>query len=367
MSHKEKLLELYNNSRLLPSHSEVDAETARCIRLIAENCFTQKGVFTVFITLVIHKILRPEQDIRLHQSSMPGGFSGRTVDTKYITPTLKEIGFPSMAESGWLSRSLEQPHPYNLNYNGKIQNVEVKNAFLNLLDIVETKGGCPKKIILNLFHLIHKKVAENKVEITPLANPEKLNINDTIDILEQHFSFNYETHGGSKLSVIAFYAIFQNIITEMERYHGCRLGNLGSHTASDLTSRTAGDIEVYNSENKLIEAIEIKHDKVIDSNVLRVATEKIHKFNPRRYYIFSFHGIKEDDCDEINSIIKEVGDEHGCQIIVNGILPTIKYYLRLISSIPDFIENYRILVESDTELKKIHKDKLIAIFTSFDL
>lgn len=40
----------------------------------------------------------------------------------------------------------------------------------------------------------------------------------------------------------------------------------------------------------------------------------------------------------------------------------IKYYLRLISSLPEFIENYRNLLEADSELKQIHKEKLIDLF-----
>lgn len=49
--------------------------------------------------------------------------------------------------------------------------------------------------------------------------------------------------------------------------------------------------------------------------------------------------------------------EHGCQIIINGLLPTIKYYLRLITSLDEFINNYNNLIENDTEIKKIHKEK----------
>jgi DNA (cytosine-5)-methyltransferase 1 len=161
--------------------------------------------------------------------------------------------------------------------------------------------------------------------------------------------------------VIAFFAVFKSIVSEVSRYKDCYLRELGSHTASDLTSKTAGDIEIFNSNKKLIEAIEIKHNKIIDINVVRVAVEKIHKFNPARYCIFSFNGIKKEDFEEIAKIIKSVETEHGCQIIVNGIISTLKYYLRLISRISDFIENYRILVEQDKELKKIHKDKLVEL------
>ena len=68
------------------------------------------------------------------------------------------------------------------------------------------------------------------------------------------------------------------------------------------------------------------------------------------------------DKSKINRIIKDIKSDHGCQVIVNGIIPTLSYYLRLISSIPQFIEKYQELVVSDTELKKIHKDKLLKIF-----
>lgn len=67
---------------------------------MAQNCFVQKGVYTVYVTLSVYKLIHSEQDIRNHQTQISGGFSGRTIDAAYITPTLKEVGLPSMAESG---------------------------------------------------------------------------------------------------------------------------------------------------------------------------------------------------------------------------------------------------------------------------
>ncbi len=366
MNHREKLLELYQNSNNSYSYNSLPNKAREDIKTIADNCFKQKGVFTVIITLAIHKILHPDQDIRFHQSNMKNGFSGRSIDTKYITPTLKELGLPSMAESGWLTRSLEQPYPYDMSYNGKISDIKVKNSFLNIVDFIQNNPQVVSDLVLNLLKIVRKKVSENKVKITPLNNPERLNIDDVIRLLENHFSYDYKTHGGSKLPVIAFFAVFKSIVSEVSRYKDCYLRELGSHTASDLTSKTAGDIEIFNSNKKLIEAIEIKHNKIIDVNIVRVAVEKIHKFNPIRYCIFSFNSVKKEDFDEIAEIIKSVEDKHGCQIIVNGIIPTLKYYLRLISSVSDFIENYRILVEEDKELKKIHKDKLVELFLTFN-
>jgi len=92
------------------SEYDLEDEILYHLNVIKKNIERQVGVYTVLITMSVHKILYPEQDIRRHQSNMEGGFSGRTVDTKYITPTLTELKLPSMSESGWLTRSLEQPY-----------------------------------------------------------------------------------------------------------------------------------------------------------------------------------------------------------------------------------------------------------------
>lgn len=355
MNYKEKLIELVNFSKKKNlSEIKLNKSILKNINILSENCFVQKGVFTVFITLAIYKILNPKQDIRNHQSQIEGGFSGRSIDTAFITPTLKELGLPSMAESGWLTRSLEQPYPYNLDYNGKISNLEVKKAFLELINEIQVKKIKPELILTLLFKEVNELQEKNKNSVIPLDNPEKLTISKIIFYLEKQFSFKYETFGQSKLPVLAFHSVYQILINEIQRYKGCELKKLGSHTASDRTSKTAGDIEIFKNE-KIFEAVEIKLDKIIDANIVRIAKEKIIRFNPTRYYILSNIGYKEDELNIIQEIINLVKTEHGCQIVINGVLPTIKYYLRLIENLEDFIKIYSNLIQIDEELKAPHK------------
>jgi DNA (cytosine-5)-methyltransferase 1 len=150
--------------------------------------------------------------------------------------------------------------------------------------------------------------------------------------------------------------MYQIIINEISRYDNCILKDLGSHTASDRSSKSAGDIEIF-KENQLLEVLEIKLDKPVDANILRVAKEKIVRYNPNRYYILSNYEIFEDDKETIDEIIGEVKNVHGCQIIVNGVIPTLKYYLRLISNLETFYTSYSELINEDRELKSIHKQK----------
>lgn len=121
------------------------------------------------------------------------------------------------------------------------------------------------------------------------------------------------------------------------------------------------EILKYLIKNELFEAIEIKLDKPIDANILRIAKEKIIKHNPKRYYILSYYVMKKEDEEEIDKIIEEVKEEHGCQIIVNGIIATLKYYMRLISDLETFYNAYSELIHSDKELKAIHKQKWNAL------
>jgi len=357
MNYDKLLISIYHKAKKGESFvNKLNQDTLKNIDIIAKKSFNQKGVFTVFTTLSIYKIVAPSQDIRIHQAQIKNGFSGRSFDTKHITPTLKMLDLPSMAESGWLTRSLEQPYPYTLDYEGKISNKDVKKAFLELVNDIEENNIKPMYILVELFKEIIKIQKNNKIQIQPLKNPEKITISKIIYLLNKQSKFNYKTTGGSKLPVLAFYSIYKIIINEISRYNQSILKDLGSHTSSDRTSKSSGDIEVF-KDNNLFETIEIKLDIPIDAHILRRAKQKIIQYNPTRYYILSYCDIKEEDTSTIYEIIEDVKNKHGCQIIVNGIVPTLKYYMRLISNLELFYNSYSNLINIDTELKSIHKKK----------
>ena len=62
------------------------------------------GVLAVMVTLLLQKLHNPQQDIRRHQAQLAGGFSGRGLDTRVVTPFLRDRRFPYMqGGSGWLT------------------------------------------------------------------------------------------------------------------------------------------------------------------------------------------------------------------------------------------------------------------------
>lgn len=151
----------------------------------------------------------------------------------------------------------------------------------------------------------------------------------------------------------------------MERYKNAKLLDLGSHTASDKTSKSAGDIEIKDNNGNIFEAVEIKLNIKPTEHIIRVAFDKINKFKISRYYILSGATPDTSEVDAINKAIFEIEQEHGCQVIVNGIFHTLNYYLRLISSPANYLKTYSSLVENDKELKSIHKEKLNELINKY--
>lgn len=330
---------------------------------ILDKAGTNKGVYTVLITLAFYKVLNPSQDIRYHKIDLPGGFSGRSFDTKYITPFLKKMNLPSMAESGWLTRSLEQDYPYDFKFNGKITPESLKVSFLHIVDAIQGNHKNAELILIELLKGGIKYREDNRVEIERIASDD-VSISEIIHMLEEHFTINYGTHGGSKLPVLAFYAIYSILVPEMGRYKGCELLKLGSHTASDRTSKSAGDIEVKKDDH-IFEAVEIKLDKPVTPQIVRVAYEKINKFGVERYYILSGKEQNREDVQKNQQLVFEIERDHGCQVIINGLYQSLKYYLRLISAPKDFLNKYVELVEDDAELQIEHKQALQELMAKY--
>lgn len=329
------------------------------VKTIVEKEEIFKGVFTVLLTSLVYKSLHPEQDVRRHQANMEMGYSGRSFDTKYITPFMKQKRFlGAMKESGWLTRSLEQNLPYDLNFPGKIQNKSVKSAFLNILNDVEVDGADPEQYILAIMaYSIKCKKDKTVVLVNPIESETRLTINEIMRALYNHFYFEYKSRGASILPVVALYSIYQCIVEELKRFNGKSLDKLASHHSCDKSSGETGDIVVRNNdeEHSIYEVVEVKFDIPVTAVMVDDAYKKISDKPVQRYYLLSTVAPSEDERVAIDDIICQIREEHGCQIIVNGVFPTLKYYLRLLDNTDLFVERYVKNLSDNTEINYEHK------------
>jgi len=332
--------------------SDISQELKDSLNQIIEKSEDAKAVITVLITSVVYKILHPEQDIRRHQATIDKGYAGRTFDYAHITPFMKKMRFPAMAESGWLTRSLEQKVPYDFNYTGAIRPESLKKAFLYVLYDIEEKGTDPR-IILD--YLLQSLIIQRDRNQIKLAVPQNLSINDIIALLEKHFHRQYKCKGASRLPVIALYAVYQCLIEELKRYEDKNLLPLENHTSADSQSGRMGDIDIVNSDNSPFEAVEVKFDIPISNNIVEIAKEKIEVSKITRYYILSTAEIVKSDAEQISNTVKQIKNIHGCQLVINGVKASLNYYLRLIENPSKFVENYTILLATDNAVMFEHK------------
>jgi DNA (cytosine-5)-methyltransferase 1 len=331
--------------------SNLNDHISKHLQEILNRSESAKAVLTVIITSLVYKIQNPEQDIRNHQISIENGYSGRTFDTKYITPFLKSVKFPAMAESGWLTRSLEQKVPYDTNYSGAIRPASLKTAFLETIDFIQ-KGNQLDDVLSFIFQGL---IIQRNSQQIDLARPINLPIATIVDLLSKHFDTKYSAEGASRLPVLALYAAYQCLINETKRFEGKTLLPIESHTSADSRSGRIGDIDIVDEKERAFEAVEVKHGIAITTQLVKDAFEKFKTTQVNRYYLLSTANIDISQKDEIDQEIDRIKNIHGCHVIANGLTHSLKYYLRLLSDTSEFIENYVNLIENDTALKFEHK------------
>lgn len=334
--------------------SSLSAAKKSCVDIVVQNAESSKAIATVVLTSLVYKCINPNQDVRKHQSSIEGGYSGRTFDSNHITPFMKRNNFPAMSESGWLTRSLEQKVPYDRNYTGAIKPVILKKAFLDTMEAIED-GKNEAELMLD--YMLQALIIQRDKNQLSLAIPRGLTIASIISLLDKHFHANYKAIGASRLPVLALYALYSNIVLYVERYRGKRLLPLEKHNSSDMQSGRIGDIDIVEEQGEMFEAVEVKFDIKIDHNIVITAKNKILPTGVKTYYILSTKETKECDQDAVAQEIAHLHKVHGCQLIVNGILPTIKYYLRLLPETSMFLQQYTQLLNADDSVKFEHKNK----------
>lgn len=327
---------------------------------IVNNRQHNKYIFSIVLTSCIKKALDPKQDIRVAQENMKNGYSNRSFDQRVITPFLKRFDYTHCEASGLESgRNLERPIPWDLNYPCNPRGRGNKESFLGVLDYLQ-KGGEPKTVAKYLLLFDKQKRQTSSAAVVP---PQEYKISKIMSIFTRHFSES-SGQGKSRLPVLALYAIYEELIGQLSRYEGCELLPLEKHTTADLRSGSIGDIQV-NKNNKPFEGVEVKSEKPITVAMVNELKRKFDGKSVSRYYILSTHPtqILEEDRVEIEKAVEDAENLTGCQIISNGLIRTLWYYLRLLDDPSVVLTNYQELLESDSDIRQSLRDTWNAILS----
>ena len=347
------------------------AEQREWIEAIAAKAESQKGVLAATLTSLVKKVVTPEQDVRLHKVEMPGGYSGRSFDTQHVTSFLHEK-MPRLAMksgSGWLTRSIEQNHAFSLDFTGKIQDRIVKNAFLQILNDVEANNADASAYLAEIFALLLRQTKAAQIIIAPNPDAGHLTIATVVKALRTHFFAKYQGSGASRLPVLAVYAIYA-VSMKDEEYADKILMPLKSHTTSDTKSSSVGDVEITDAQENFYEAVEVKHNIAITPTLVEDAFVKFQHLSLDRYYLLTTASPNCTDETTIEELTTQIRNAHGCEVIVNGVLPTIQYYLRRGKRTAAFVQAYTTAMQEDfvanTDLKETHLRRWNEILTELN-
>lgn len=329
--------------------------------LLGEACFDEVTTLSeikhaargIAITLAAYKAIEPDQDIRFHKSNYPGGFSARSIDNMGTIPFLQANSLYYNVETHWLSQTFSFAGPYMADLVLKTQPKLAGPLMVSVVNSIQNSANSTDhaKAVLQIifFSLIN---ARNKGKV-PLEKPQNLSIDQTIEMLNSHFLFGYAKNN-PRLPQVAIYAIYQCIMPTMARYNNFTLAPLERMKAANRKSGSVGDVDV-NKGTEPFEAVEVKFKISISREHVAEAIQKIKSVSVQRYLILSTTGIADTEFEEIAKLTNTFRQTNGCEIIVNGVLDTIKYYLRLIDSPASFINRYTALVEVDPDLGYEHR------------
>jgi len=375
---EDVLEEIYKEAQIIFKENRldnIDATLKKDIDLLIDKIGSNKSIVSALATSLLKKIIDPKQDIRLHRTDFENGYSARTLDTKITSPFFKKY-FPKYAnkESSFLTLATREKIKWTINdgNNLKIRNKNLKKCFLDVFDQVEAHNKNPRNYLCYLFvKLIELTNKEDLIfQIAKKTNIKigTLNINTILAMLKDHFSIKLS----SRLPVIAIYSIYEILIPLLKRYDGKKLLPLQVHTSSD--KHGFGDIEIYDEKYLPFEVVEIKHNIPIDKYMVFDIVKKINGTNINRYYILTTYarGFENQEIEQlVNKFIANINAERNIDIIANGIITTLKYYLRFIDNYNLFLNIYTKNLINDarrsTEIKSFHIEKWIEIKNKYGL
>jgi DNA (cytosine-5)-methyltransferase 1 len=172
-------------------------------------------------------------------------------------------------------------------------------------------------------------------------------------LIEAHLAGPYKANA-PRLPQLVIYAVYSCLVRSMDRYRGADLEPLERLKSADRKRGTIGDVVVAR-DGVRIEAVEIKHDQPIAYIHVAEAIDKVRAESVTRYYLLSNRGIDPDDAAKIYERAAEFLKQNGCELIINGIVDSLTYYLRLLPSTTEFLFKYAELLESDDDTGYEHR------------
>lgn len=308
------------------------------------------------LTLSLYKCWNPDQDIRFNKAEHEGGFSARVVDSAVTVPMLRRESLPRSVESHWLTQTFSFADPWTRAVTLKTTPKECGPLLIDSVNLLEELPRSEQRraaeIVARII-LARLIQSRNNSRVT-LTRPKGLTVGEVKSLLSGLVQSKFKT-GAPRIPQLIIYAMYESIFHEgFKRYRDCELEPLGRMKAADRKAGTVGDI-VVSRDSRPMEAVETKFDVPITASIVAEAMEKVKSLSVERYLILSTSGVDPLERKGIDERVSAFKSSNGCEVIVNGVLETVSYYLRLLPNTNVYVEAFADLLETDPELDYEHR------------
>lgn len=231
----------------------------------------------LLLSCLLAKVHDPAVDIRKPYTKIrgKGGFSGRSLDEKYLTPFINKYDLPCNSTTAFLTPALRNRNiilTKNVDLVGRPP--EVYQSVLNLLDAVHIQKIPADAMLYEVIRLLviyrdskKQRLTSLLAELKTVEKSTQLPVKMILTIISQHL----KCPDSSRLPVLVVAAAYH----AAQKYLRERILPLTSHNAADSQTKSLGDLEVtlINDDN-VVTSYEMKNQRITKDFIDR-AVEKI--------------------------------------------------------------------------------------------
>jgi len=301
------------------------SETAkRSLKGLVESLTSEVGRALIGLTVMqlCIKSIEPEQNIRLHKASTNGasfswkeGVSMRTLDKKYVTPTLRRRGLVRLNADGFMmTRSLAENYPYSALYKAKLRGA--REDWLSIVEELESRSTNPNESLKYIISLLlnaageFRGLADAAVDALERHSDKYKTMTQVLDLTNRHV---HVSEYAARLLEVAMHALFQAGI-EVGAFGAASLKPLSQMRSANKKHGNIGDIELMEGPD-IIEAWDAKYGK----SYLREEVEEVAEKIPEHDHVVKVGFVtnkKIENTHELDQRISEVEELHDVELLI---------------------------------------------------
>jgi len=322
LGYLDQLIEGLKQQQIIPGSA--DPEHLGIIETLVGSVTSEVGRALVGLSVLqlTIKSITPEQDVRLHKSgrgqfSWAEGLPMRSLDSKYITPSLRKFDLLRLNSFGFMmTRSLAENYPYTKLYKAAIRGA--KDAWITLVDVVQEDGVDPRTLLEALISILinrsehFRELGDEvlaKVNGLLQSNPKS---GWAESLIQTHIS---NSSYSARLLEVAMHSLFQ--VLDSYRNLPGKLEPLSQMRSANKKHGNVADIEVVGDEDNtyIIEAWDAKYGKPYLRDELEELSDKLEMHPEVVTSGFVVDRTPELD-DELNNRIAELENFHDVEILI---------------------------------------------------